>query len=91
MYYQDDFVQIFHDDCLNVLREMPDNSIDAVITDPPYGYRFMCSNWDKAVPRVEIWKECLRVLKPGAFCMVMSAPRQDVLSQMIGPVWLGGF
>ena len=41
----------------------------------------MGKDWDKAVPSVEWWKECLRVLKAGAFMFVMSAPRQDVLSQ----------
>lgn len=65
------------------LTKLPDNSIDAVITDPPYGYSFMGKDWDKALPDIEIFKECLRVLKPGAFAMVMAAPRQDVLSRMM--------
>jgi site-specific DNA-methyltransferase (adenine-specific) len=75
--------QIIHDDCMNILDKIPDNNIDAVITDPPYGYKFMGKDWDKAVPPVEVWKQCLRILKPGAWCLVMSSPRQDVLSRMI--------
>lgn len=69
-------------DSLDVLRSIPDESIDSIITDPPYGYSFMGKDWDKAVPSVALWKECLRVLKSGAFCFIMSAPRQDVLARM---------
>jgi len=74
-----------------IIKEIPDNSIDCIVTDPPYGYNFMGKDWDKAVPSVEWWKECLRVLKAGAFMFVMSAPRQDVLSQMIVRLGQAGF
>ncbi len=45
-YYQDDSVTLHHGDCLDVLRELPDNSVDAVITDPPYSLNFMGREWD---------------------------------------------
>ena len=61
---------------------MPDNSIDLLCTDPPYGISFMGKSWDKALPNIEIWKECLRVLKPGAFAFVMCIPRSDCQSRM---------
>ena len=83
--------KIYNGDCLEVMRGFQDSSIDTIITDPPYGYSFMGKDWDKAVPSVEVWKECLRVLKDGAFLMVMSAPRQDVLSQMIVRIGQAGF
>jgi DNA modification methylase len=83
--------KIIHGDCLEELTKLDDNSVDLVCTDPPYGYSFMGKNWDKAVPSVEVWKECLRVLKPGGFAFVMSAPRQDVLSQMIVRIGDAGF
>lgn len=83
--------EIIHGDCLEVLKTLPENSVDLVCTDPPYGYSFMGKNWDKAVPSIETWKECLRVLKPGAFAFIMSAPRQDVLSQMITRIGDAGF
>ncbi len=51
---------------------------------------FMGKSWDE-MPSVEVWEECLRVLKPGAFCLVMSAPRQDVLSRMIVNLGDAGF
>jgi len=78
-------------DCLEVMKDFPDNSVDLVVTDPPYGYSFMGKDWDKAVPSVDVWRECLRVLKPGAWCLVMSAPRQDVLSRMIVNLSDAGF
>jgi len=78
-------------DAFTVLKTLPDESIDCLVTDPPYGYSFMGKDWDKAVPSVEIWKECLRLLKPGAFAFIMSAPRQDVLSQMIIRLSEAGF
>lgn len=51
----------------------------------------MGKDWDKAVPSVDIWQECLRVLKPGAFCCVMSAPRSDVQNAMISRLLEAGF
>jgi hypothetical protein len=45
-YYTDDTVTLHHGDCLDVLREMPDASVDAVVTDPPYGLEFMGKDWD---------------------------------------------
>jgi len=50
---------------LSNLKEFPDNSIDSVITDPPYGLQFMNQKWDYDVPSVKLWREVLRVLKPG--------------------------
>jgi tRNA G10 N-methylase Trm11 len=73
------------------MRKLAENSVDAVITDPPYGYSFMGKSWDKAVPSVDIWRECLRVLKPGGWCMVMSAPRSDVQNAMISRLMEAGF
>lgn len=83
--------EIINGDSLPTLKSMAENSVDCLVTDPPYGYSFMGKDWDKAVPSVEIWRECLRVLKPGAFAFVMSAPRQDVLSQMIVRLGMAGF
>lgn len=47
-YYEDDAVTLHHGDCLDVLRSLPDASVDAVVTDPPYGIRFMGQAWDGA-------------------------------------------
>lgn len=82
---------ILEGDVLDKLKEIDDNSIDLIATDPPYGYSMMNKNWDKAVISVDIWKECLRVLKHGAFAYIMSAPRQDVLSHMIVNLSDAGF
>ena len=83
--------KILHGDCLKELKNLPSNSVDLLCTDPPYGYSFMGKDWDKAVPSTEVWKEALRVLKPGAFAFIMSAPRSDVLSRMIVRIEVAGF
>jgi site-specific DNA-methyltransferase (adenine-specific) len=83
--------KILHGDSLELLKDMEDNTIDSIVTDPPYGYSFMGKDWDKAVPSVELWEECLRVLKPGGFAFIMSAPRADVQSEMIKRLEQAGF
>jgi hypothetical protein len=68
-------MKLLHGDCLDVLKELPDNSVDAVVTDPPYGLKFMNRHWDYDVPSVEIWAECLRVLKPGGHLLAFAGTR----------------
>jgi len=62
-------------DCLDVLRTMEDASVDAVVTDPPYGLAFMGKRWDYDVPSEDIWRECLRVLKPGGHLLAFAGTR----------------
>lgn len=62
-------------DCLERLRELPDCSVDSVVTDPPYGLSFMGKRWDYDVPSVEVWAECLRVLKPGGYLLAFAGTR----------------
>lgn len=62
-------------DCLIKLKELEDNSIDAIVTDPPYGLSFMGKKWDYDVPQVEVWQECLRVLKPGGYLLSFAGTR----------------
>ena len=75
--------KLINGDSLEVLKDYDENSIDLLCTDPPYGYGFMGKEWDKVLPDTEIFKECLRVLKPGSFAFVMSAPRSDVQYRMV--------
>lgn len=67
--------QILVGDCLELLRAIPDNSVDSVVTDPPYGLGFMGKKWDASVPGVEVWAECLRVLKPGGHLLAFAGTR----------------
>lgn len=67
--------QLIQGDCLEILRGMTDCSVDAVVTDPPYGLAFMGKRWDYDVPSVEIWAECLRVLKPGGHLLAFAGTR----------------
>jgi len=67
--------QLIHGDCLEKMREISDGSVDLVLTDPPYGLSFMGKKWDYDVPTVEIWAECLRVLKPGGYLLAFAGTR----------------
>jgi len=62
-------------DCLDVLKTLPDESVDSVVTDPPYGLSFMGKKWDYDVPAVEAWAECLRALKPGGHLLAFAGTR----------------
>lgn len=57
--------KVYNEDCLIGMRGIATDSIDAIVTDPPYGISFMGKMWDYEVPGVEIWSECIRILKPG--------------------------
>ena len=83
--------KILYGDCADTLKSIADNTVDLIVTDPPYGYSFMHLDWDKALPSLESLKECLRVLKPGAFAFIMASPRQDVLARMICRLQDAGF
>ena len=82
-YYKDNNTILYNSDCLVVLKDIIDNSVDCIVTDPPYGIGMVGKSWDKKLPSIDIWRECLRVLKPGAFSFIMCIPRQDCLSRMI--------
>lgn len=112
--------QIRIGDCLELLRAMPENSVDSVVTDPPYGLTankkggsgvasinlespygrarigtgngaggFMGKKWDSDVPAVEIWAECLRVLKPGGHLLAFAGTRTH--HRMAGRIEDAGF
>jgi DNA modification methylase len=70
-----DINKIYKGTCLDVLKTFPDNSIDSCVTDPPYGISFMNKHWDYDVPKVEVWKEVLRVLKPGGHILCACGTR----------------
>ena len=63
--------------CLDTLKTLPDNSIDSVVTDPPYELGFMGKSWDNTgiAFNVAVWQECMRVLKPGGHLLAFSSSR----------------
>lgn len=61
--------------CEEVLKNLPDDSVDSIVTDPPYGLKFQGKLWDYDVPTVEQWAECLRVLKPGGHLLAFGGSR----------------
>lgn len=62
-------------DCVEILRSFPDNSIDSIVCDPPYGIGFMGKDWDHSVPTEEWARECYRVLKHGGHIVAFGATR----------------
>ena len=76
---------------LDLLKEIESDSVDCMVTDPPYGISFMNKDWDKAVPDIAIWEECIRVMKHGAFAFVMCSPRSDVQAEMVIKLKEAGF
>jgi site-specific DNA-methyltransferase (adenine-specific) len=62
-------------DCLDKIKELDDNSVDSIVTDPPYGLSFMGKKWDYDVPSQAIWEECMRVLKPGGHLLSFAGSR----------------
>ena len=76
MIYPKDYInKIICGNCIEVMKDFPDNCIDTIITDPPYGLSFMGKKWDYQVPSIEIWQECLRVLKPGGTALIFAGSR----------------
>jgi hypothetical protein len=74
-HYADESVTVHHGDCLDVLRGLPDASVDAVVCDPPYGLGFMGREWDDLPPGEEWARECLRLLKPGGHLLAFGGSR----------------
>ena len=68
-------IKLYLGDSKEVLKKLEDNSIDTIITDPPYGLSFMGKKWDYDVPSVELWEEVLRVLKPGGTALIFAGSR----------------
>jgi hypothetical protein len=68
---------ILKGNCLDTLKTLPDCSIDSIVTDPPYELGFMGKSWDASgiAYNVEMWRECLRVLKPGGHLLAFSGSR----------------
>ena len=83
LHHGDDRTTIWHGDALEVLRGLPDASVDAIVTDPPAGISFMGKEWDGAKGGREQWsawlaevmREAYRVTKPGGHALVWALPR----------------
>jgi DNA modification methylase len=67
----------YNGDCIETMRQMPENSVDSIVTDPPYELGFMGKSWDASgiAFNVEVWQEALRVLKPGGHLLAFSGSR----------------
>ena len=74
-YYEHAGITLYHGDCRKAMAALPDASIDAVVTDPPYGLSFMGKRWDYDVPGVDVWQQVLRALKPGGHLLAFAGTR----------------
>lgn len=71
-------IELHNNECFSKLKELPDNSVDCIITDPPYFISFMNKGWDKEdniASTKEFWKECLRVTKEGGYLLAFGHSR----------------
>lgn len=66
---------LINGDCREVMAAMEENSVDAIVCDPPYGIGFMGKGWDHGIPGPEFWVEALRVAKPGAHLLAFGGTR----------------
>ncbi len=67
--------RLYNADCMDALKSMKENSVDAIVSDPPYGLSIAGHKWDYDVPSVELWENVLRVLKPGGHILVFAGSR----------------
>jgi len=72
---EENLINLLNGDCLEQMKTLPDNSVDSIVTDPPYGISFMAKKWDYDVPKVKVWKEAMRVLKPGGHALIACGTR----------------
>ena len=70
-------MKLINADCIKAMKAMPDNSVDAIVTDPPYELGFMGKSWDASgiAFNVDVWREALRVIKPGGHLIAFSGSR----------------
>jgi DNA modification methylase len=70
-------MRLINNDCIEAMKEMEDNSVDSIVTDPPYELGFMGKSWDASgiAFNVDVWREALRVLKPGGHLIAFSGSR----------------
>lgn len=70
-------MRLINADCIEAMRAMPDNSMDSIVTDPPYELGFMGKSWDASgiAFNIEVWQEALRVIKPGGHLIAFSGSR----------------
>lgn len=73
--HEDSGLVLYQGDCLDVMRSIPDNFVDSIVTDPPYGLGFMGKAWDALPPGEEWARECLRILKPGGHVLAFGGTR----------------
>ena len=62
-------------DVLDIIRILGDNSIDGTLTDPAYRLNLLGHSWDQVVPSVGVWKEFIRVMKPGGLLLAFGGSR----------------
>jgi site-specific DNA-methyltransferase (adenine-specific) len=78
LHYTDDRVRVYHGDCRDIMEgQLPDNSVDSIVTDPPYELGFMGKGWDGSgiAYNCEVWENAYRILKPGGHLLAFGGTR----------------
>jgi DNA modification methylase len=75
LFFSNDQVRLYHADCCLELARWKFDVVHSIVTDPPYGLKFMGKDWDHGVPGVPFWVEALRVLKPGGYLLAFGGTR----------------
>ena len=79
-HHNNSLIDIYNDDCMRTVKLIPDNSIDLMLTDPPYNV--LSCDWDKRIDLDELWVEWERIVKPnGAFIFTATQPFASLLIQ----------
>ena len=77
LYNEREEYKLYNDDMSNMLENIPENSVDSIVTDPPYEINFMNKKWDNSgvAFKKDTWEKCLKVLKPGGYLLSFGGNR----------------
>ena len=82
MDYKDENIWLMKGDCLERMKEIPDGSVDLILTDPPYAKTQ--NKWDSVIPLEDMWKQLKRIIKPNGAIVLFS---QKHIHIQAGHLW----
>ena len=79
-------IQLYQGDCLEVMKNIPDKSVDLVLTDPPYGTT--ACKWDSVIPLEPMWEQIKRITKPSAVIALFGLLREKLSGHLTDKIYL---